>query len=1022
MTSRIVSNMNPEVLTHILSHLPANSLSAISLVSKRFYNLVTTPHAWRIAFARYFKGRDALDDNLSGSNSHSLDDDDTNHALRSELRFFTRLTALASWRSEYVLRTRLLRSLARGKPAHLAATHNNAGRSGAGVNNSNATLTYNSQLWTNINHIHANWNNGKKDPHFIHGADETGHACSSDPGLGKVDAWGLNDPQALPQFVDLFPGETLYGLGRGDIIGSPNVMDVSQPYGMIYGEGFPGGLAYYRPPEDKSGKFLACSVFSDDSRVGIPNVTQTSEAICSVWIAKTKTVPTMTQGRVGILTGSSSGIVSAYSLGHDNIGEKRFAKGEITARWILSPGVPIISICVDESYSDRRKAAGRIWVVVLNALGEIFYLSDVPAQPLAEATFPSNDEHMLTKTAWLSGKTVDWKLVEASRREARDDAYHEFEYDGSYSPRLSAYVTNLGTEQIVAEVREVEKFLTFRPSYFQRVCYGWDMRRRLEVDFAGDDLHGAGENIVVVSCGYAEDNAIKLRRYTRLKSQQASLNEFPAPRTPPKMPVTTNMASLFGGGEIKPVTNNAVTAITIDDNTALKAHSTSLVEDWRTANLTMLRKISEITVTCLDMSSLALLTATEDPLLAMGGSASTLSPFGTPSDHEQPSLKDISSIPGHRARFMAVGTNEGSILLWNVRSPQATDASISNDIEPIRAITTDSPQISCLALSSLYLIHGGNDGLVQTWDPLASTMQPVRTLHSRFSSRARRRLVQAEASIQGIGINLFAASAIAIDPDPTVLRGMVSLGTHLRYWSYSSNGADQVSSKKRQLRRGSERGHNSTPDRFVSTGRGVLMDYIATEQEELQVEKQRKAREEARLRGRFGVDFADMSEEEALQYAELISQEAFEEDQQRRISDVSYSISSVKHNTWDVATTPSNSSRTVSRADPVVSSSSFKDDEELSHEIEEAIRLSLMAETHKSSNLPAEENSLFNIPIRYKPKKSKTSPISSPASRPSTKSRTESIAEVDDLEYALQLSLAEEESRQGTKGKGKAWM
>jgi len=114
-----------------------------------------------------------------------------------------------------------------------------------------------------------------------------------------------------------------------------------------------------------------------------------------------------------------------------------------------------------------------------------------------------------------------------------------------------------------------------------------------------------------------------------------------------------------------------------------------------------------------------------------------------------------------------------------------------------------------------------------------STPEPVRTLNSRFSSRARRRLVQAEASIWGVGINLYAAGAIILDPDPTVLRGMVSLGTHLRYWSYSSSAADQYQSKKRRLRRSNERGANGGPDRFTTTGRGALMDYIATEQEEL---------------------------------------------------------------------------------------------------------------------------------------------------------------------------------------------
>src|SRR5271170_7109090 len=163
-----------------------------------------------------------------------------------------------------------------------------------------------------------------------------------------------------------------------------------------------------------------------------------------------------------------------------------------------------------------------------------------------------------------------------------------------------------------------------------------------------------------------------------------------------------------------------------------------------------------------------------------------------------------------------------------------------NSVSPVGMIYTDSPQISCLALTSLYIVHGGNDGLVQAWDPLASSSLPIRTLNSRFSSRARRRLVQAEASLQGVGHNYYAASAVVLDPDPTVLRGMVSLGTRLRCWSYSSSSADAYKrGKRRQPRRRSDRGSNAATNeqRFSHTGRATLKDYISNEKFELEREQ-----------------------------------------------------------------------------------------------------------------------------------------------------------------------------------------
>lgn len=912
------------------------------------------------------------------------------------------MTGLATWRSEYVLRTRLLRSLERGKPSQLTPSRGASSRPNSIANNANPVVTYNSQLFATINHIHAVWGNGKKSPRFIHGTDETGSACSSDPNIGKIDNWGFSDPQSLPQFVDLFPGDAAYGLGDGHFIGIPNVMDVSQPFGMVYGEGFPGGLAYYRSPEEMRGRFLTAPISQSEHDLGIPHLSNRGDAICSVWIAKSANILTITDGLIGIMTGSSSGVVAAYSLGADNLRDSRLSKGEVTARWILSPGVPIIAIAVDGKYDAKRKAAGRIWAVALNALGEVYYLKDTPRRAVVTRGAYLN-EVILDKLAWETGRSVYWNFVELTRRLARDDWYHENEYDGSYSPRSSCESWNLSKEQIAAETREIEKFLAYRPAHFRRICDGWDMRRILEVDFAGNDGCGAGEGIVVIERGIEEGKPARVQRLSRVKVVQKPFDDYPVPKTPPIVSKTTTVASLFGGSTIvrRPVVEPSNQAVTSDD----KAYNSLLLdEEWRTSRLYLpTPDTTEITTSAIDLSTYALLTASEDPLLTTGGTAASSSPISTPGDQ---SSRNPSNIPGHRGRFIAVGTKTGSILAWDLRGPYATNSDLVNDIKPLRIIQTDSPQISCLALSALFIVHGGNDGLVQTWDPLASTIQPIRTLNSRFSSRARRRLVQAEASIQGVGINLYAAGAIVIDPDPTVLRGMVSLGTHLRYWSFSSAGADQVASKKRRLRR-SERGSNGGPDRYTNTGRGALMDYIATEQEELKRDKERRAREDARLRGRFGVELGGMSEEEALRYAELISQETYQNEQQR-INDSGYNgDESSAQSVWSSETvTPEGS--IAERA----SSPPLKTDHELEHDIEEAIRLSLLEGIDELGSSPrASGSGKYDVPVVFKQKKGKRSASISPSTRQISRMHQKDVIAADDLEYALQISLAEEESR-----------
>jgi len=990
----------------MLSHLPPSSLSDVSLVSKRFHELVTTPHAWRIAFSRYFPGAEAL--STPETNSDVSDDRD---GERSERRLFTRLTALASWRSEYFLRTRLVRSLARGRPAELDGQNSpKSSRSNVG-NAGNAQITYNSNLTSTVNRLHANFGTGqnKKLPRFVHGASDLGAVSTSDFKLGKVDSWGFTDNVELSHFTETYVGYAQYGLGGGDLVGVPNPMDVSQHYGMICGEGLPEGQLYYRHMEEKRGRVLVESIGLHMPDHGIPDIASV-DPICT-WIAKSPSLPDLSEGMIGLLCGSSNGVITAYSVGTNGMRDRRFERGEMTARWILSPGVPIIAIAVDDDISSKRLAASRIWAVVLNALGEVYYLTELPKQTRVDGKQLNGRSPELSRRsseilAWETGRSVHWTLVEPTRRVARVDPFDRSPVDGSYSPRSSWDGMHLSWEQLVAETREIETFLVEKPKHFRQVCFGWDMRRGLEVDFAASDEHRAGENIVVIDRGLDEGHMAEIKRYTRCKFEESSAerSSLQGPQGSQFANGHANDASLFG----------SITPLALDQptwsfgaDTPKRRNSTTqsspgsrenLIEDWHTSNFSFGGlKAPQITAATIDSSKYATLTIFEDPLLSMTGFSVASSPMSSPLG-EMPKPTSPSDIPGQRARFIAIGTKTGTIILWNMRAPSATDTILQNTLHPIRVINTTSPQISCLALTALYLVHGGNDGLVQFWDPLASTTAPIRTLNSRFSSRARRRLVQAEASPEGVGINLFAAGALCLDADPTILRGIVSLGSHLRYWSYSSLATDQYKGSKRRPRR-SEPGSNQGGDRFSGTGRGALKEYIANEKLELEREKRKRAREEERLAGRFGVDLLGpgASEEEMLAYATILSAEAARSDELRRKSpseDGSEAVGSP------------------------VTSIAEEAETEVDDDVAEATRLSLRDDQVEGSAGIGEAS----FPTRFASKKK-----ASPKAVATASASREDAVDDDDLEYALQLSLAEQASQmQGSsfaggesKGKGK---
>ena len=937
--------------------------------------------------------------------------------IRSERRLFTRLTGLASWRSEYILRTRLLRSIGRGKPAELSLPPaSGSSRPGSG-SNGNAHVTYNSGLVTLVDHLHATFGTGlnKRLPRFIHGATDIGMASTSDPRTSKVDAWGFSDSLITRQFEEVHPGDEPYGLGAGEVIGLPNTMDISQSFGMIYAEGLPGGRVYYRSTEEKRGRDLARPLDISMAEFGVP-ATMPTDSICSVWIAKSPNVPDLSEGIVGMLVGSSSGLVSAYSIGTNPLRERRFERGELTARWVLSPGVPIIAIAVDENYSSKRESLNSIWAVALNALGEVFFLGDFPLRPALDRALKL-DQAQLERLAWKAGRTVYWTLMEPTRRAARPDPFDRHEVDGSYSPRSSWDGACLNKEQIVAETNEINAFLQKKPKDFRNVCQGWDMRRRMEVDFAAGDKNGSGEGVLVIDCGLDDGQQAAIKRYTRYQVTESSDEEI-VPLHSPELVAPGNFSygSIFG--EHNSLINEQTTWSFKDTAISRRGFAsqpesrprTRSIEEWRTSVFLLGGlKSPQINTTAIDMSHIAMLTATEDPLLDASRSSASSSPSSSPKEKmSSPLLNDI---PGQRARLFAIGTRTGTIILWNARAPVARNTTLENNIKPIRIIYTDSPQISCLALNALYLVHGGNDGLVQAWDPLASTSDPIRTLNSRFSSRARRRLIQAEASPAGVGINLFAAGAICLDPDSTVLRGMVSLGSHLRYWSYSSQAADQYKSNKRRVRR-SERGSNQGGDRFSGTGRGALKDYIANEKLELEREKRNKREEQKRLAGRFGVNLLGpgASEDEILAYATMLSEETALSDRlSRKNADEGESSDTITEET-------------------VASLASSPAQDDIDDDMAKAIRLSLQ---ENSTALP---DAIGNadareIPVKYaKVRRNKASPSGSPPTSDAFNSSPEADKasqlprhELDDLEFALQLSQAEEDSRAQTlKGKGRA--
>lgn len=946
---------------------------------------------------------------MGNSHRKALGDDgnsDVADRVRSEFRYFTRLTPLASWRSEYLLRTRLLRSVARGKPG---VSSGGIGASSRPQPNkrASAVLTYNSKLPWTISNVHAIFDNTKKGPKAIVGTADLCVSTVSDPSIGKVEKWGLDDPFSFAQLDEMFPNLEPYGLGEGPAA-IYNVMDVSQLYGMLGGEGFPGGRPYHRAINEVRGRYLGDFPSSIiDMTPEVPKIPELTESICSVWIAKSSTIPAVTQNMVGMMTGSSLGVVTTYALGHDATGP-RYKAGEMTARWILSPGVPIISLKIDESYNYKRRCLGRIWACAVNALGEVFFLTATPTPP-ADSVRKEPDS---TKVAWMAGRSVSWDLIESTRRQARPDEFDKNAVRGAYSPRSPSNAMRLSKEQLVAEAREIEKFLRYEPTHFRKVCEGWDMRRKVEVDF-GEEI------ILVIRCLHDDNIPTEILRYVRIGACDNSSNAHAGAGSATNTESTISTRSIFGTGSQTASTSGSL--FPTPDSTAgeSRAPTSQVGGDWHTSTLS-LENIgkADITSSAMDDSFYATLASFEDPL--HGGEQTLRNGIITPT-----SKQNSGEIPGRRARLFGIGTDHGKLIVWNVR-----DTSVDT-IEPIFAAQTESPVITSLAVSALYVVCGGSDGLVQAWDPLASNSEPIRTLNSRSSGRAPRHILNANPVLRQADYST--CPAIFLDPDATSLRGILCFGTFVRYWTYSS--AAQTVGRKRRLR------HSDIHGRLASRRQGHTMGYIAAEEAELRSEREHRAREDARLRNRFGVDLG-LTEDESIRYAQMISEEAFLRDEQRRTSasdtgsaaDFGENIS-ISGSLDTMTPDPSLSGRSPI---PGISSASANippaDDDDFEQQIQRALRLSLMGGVNNmGQSPPANSSTDFEFQVKYKsPKNKRYTPASLVSSQTGTpfpqsgqqsahswdEKSSASVGEDEDLALALRLSLQDEEQRKAAQGVG----
>lgn len=735
------------------------------------------------------------------------------------VRFFARISQLGSWREEFALRTALLRALSSGKAETdfhaCSARHKDKTQH-------YPTLTYWPRLDGTVTHLDVVFpDTSGKPPLAIHGSASNGGRSTGVPLTGRIiKSWEprLGD---YSTWLGLRPDSVPYGLGP-DPVFMPNVMDVSHKFGTVCFESYPAGLGYYHKPDGD----LLWLGYADEASQGAPQVDRSHDCITATWIAKSNWVATFTSARIGILTGSAMGFIDGYSF-RSTVRQVPGGPAQAqrkTISWAVSPGVPIVSIKVDDRYSHKRAMAGRPWAVALNALSEVFVLCELP-----------DLRQLCADNPWSAARTACWQLVMPTRRTPRLDNLDSFQESNiskvakerAFSPGPAPFPANHDSPE---QNNQIQEFCTLLPSHFRETCHGWDMRRRLEVDFAGGDDEGSMEHIFVITCGHAPDIPPGVRRFTAVRC-------WPSVASQKEIEVTT--ASIFGGPGPESIllSGGSMTPTVVGSGT-----------EWLIDNLCLNGHDGEVmTASALDTSTVALLTPSEENL-DLGFVTSTL-------------------LPGRRGRWFCIGTDSGALLVWNGRFDHRRGR---DEAFPIRIIQTDSPSISCIATTALCVIHGGSDGRLHAWDPLGSTMGPVRVLNGKQGNGPVRTLNMHHLMHN----NDPAITAIHLDPDPTKLRGLAASGRVVRCWSYSA--AHRVRGRKK---RRFSRIHGRCGGRLSHR----VANFIDAEEAELKREHREAERQKKYLQTRFLL--ADLTEEEAIMYAQLLSEETAQQYELHRAMD-----------------------------------------------------------------------------------------------------------------------------------------
>ncbi|KAF3940091.1 hypothetical protein ABW19_dt0203281 [Dactylella cylindrospora] len=449
------------------------------------------------------------------------------------------------------------------------------------------------------------------------------------------------------------------------------------------------------------------------------------------------------------------------------------------AKWRVSPRCALINLKVDDDYTPEKKALGRPWCVVQNIVGEIWTFSGDPNPP------PEFQESGLTE--------------EEEEEADLERADNEIE-NGPIGDELSL-MDHTEREETWQRIRQelADKYKAERDAardaekkkIAQHVQGHWTMIEgtRVERPISGfylDDLYRdtglivgdnenlqplklpwimevdfGGYNVVTFTTTSTEERRVQGFRY-RLNTEFADKK--------PEIPEPEILGSqAFAGSP----------------------------DDWTKTRLRIPKSGEEIFDQGKNPQNIT--------TIAMDQSWLARSTPAAPNDNTV----------GGNGRLFAVGTNHGRVLVFNIRGNPTKRS--SDILTPMRVCKIPgSPKVTCLAVTSLSLIVGANNGAISVFDPLGSSTEPIRKIVHAMSIDAKKDYFQRTSQYgwsrteqENTWQEETSAYQLCVDPNARNWRGAAILGCNILYWDETDflnwQEADDLAARKKRRMENVER-------------------------------------------------------------------------------------------------------------------------------------------------------------------------------------------------------------------------